>query len=85
MKYIPAQLGIIEYVREKYVKYNEDKTESTFAIAPLPLFPINKCIADSSLLAETVLNKYEYHLSLYRQVQQYRHLGFQINESTIDS
>ena len=82
--YVPAMLGIIEYVREKYVKYNEDKTESTFAIAPLPLFPINKCIADATLLAEVILNKYEYHLPLYRQVQQFRHLGFQVTESTID-
>ena len=85
VKYIPAQLGIIEYVREKYAKNSDDKLHTDIKIAPLPLFPINKCIADSSLLAETVLNKYEYHLPLYRQVQQYRHLGFQINESTIDS
>ena len=83
VKYIPAQLGIVEYVREKYVKYNEDKTESIIAIAPLPLFPINKGIADATLLAETILNKYEYHLPLYRQVQQYHHLGFKVNESTI--
>ncbi|MBR3647750.1 MAG: transposase, partial [Paludibacteraceae bacterium] len=30
-----------------------------------------------------MLNKYEYHLPLYRQVQQYNHLGFKVNESTI--
>ena len=82
--YVPAMLGIIEYVREKYVKYNEDKTQNTFAIAPLPLFPITKCIADATLLAEVILNKYEDHLPLYRQVQQFRHLGFQVTESTID-
>ena len=85
VKFIPAKLGIVEYVREKYVKYNKDKTESTFAIAPMPLFPINKGIADATLLAETLLNKYEYHLPLYRQVQQYHHLGFKVNESTIAS
>lgn len=85
VKYLPAQLGIVEYVREKYAKNSEDKLHTDIKIAPLPLFPINKCIADATLLAETVLNKYEYHLPLYRQVQQYRHLGFQINESTIDS
>ena len=85
VKFIPAKLGIVEYVREKYVKYNADKTESTFAIAPMPLLPINKGIADATLLAETILNKYEYHLPLYRQVQQYHHLGFKVNESTIAS
>ena len=51
----------------------------------MPLFPINKGIADATLLAETILNKYEYHLPLYRQVQQYHHLGFKVNESTIAS
>lgn len=85
VKFIPAQLGIVEYVREKYVKYNKDKTENIIAIAPMPLFPINKGIADATLLAETLLNKYEYHLPLYRQVQQYHHLGFKVNESTIAS
>lgn len=84
VKYIPAQLGILEYVREKYAKDNADKTTTDIRIAPLPLLPINKCIADASLLAETLLNKYEYHLPLYRQVQQYKHLGFEVKESTID-
>ena len=85
VRYIPAQLGIIEYVREKYVKNNSDNTKSDIKIASLPLFPINKSIADSTLLAETLLNKYEYHIPLYRQVQQYRHLRFHVTESTIDS
>lgn len=85
VKYIPAQLGIVEYVREKYVKYNEDKTENTFAIAPMPLLPIYKGIAHPTLLSEILLNKYEYHLPLYRQVQQLHHLGFKVNESTLAS
>ena len=80
VKIIPAKLGVIEYVREKYVKNNADNTKTDIKIAPMPLFPINKGIADATLLAETLLNKYEYHLPLYRQVQQYRHLGFKVNE-----
>lgn len=83
VKYIPAQLGIVEYIREKYAKESAGKTKTDVRIAPMPLLPINKGIADSTLLAETILNKYEYHLPLYRQVQQYRHLGFEVNESTI--
>ena len=83
VKYIPAQLGIIEYIREKYAKPKGTGTD--IRIAPMPLFPINKGIADATLLAETILNKYEYHLPLYRQVQQYHHLGFKVNESTIAS
>ena len=44
-------------------------------IAPMPLMPVDKCIADTSLLAEILLQKYEYHVPFYRQIQQYRHLG----------
>ena len=83
VKYVPAELGIIEYVRLKYAKKSADGLQTDIKIAPLPLLPINKGIADATLLAETILNKYEYHLPLYRQVQQYNHLGFKVNESTI--
>lgn len=85
VKFIPAELGVVEYVREKYAKDNADKTKTDIREAELPLFPINKCIADATLLAEIILNKYEYHLPIYRQVQQFRHLGFKVNESTLNS
>ncbi len=83
VKIIPAKLGVVEYLRYKYIKVNEDGLTVDVRIAPMPRFPINKCIADATLLAETILNKYEYHLPLYRQVQQYRHLGFRVTESTL--
>ena len=54
-------------------------------IAPMPLMPVDKCIADTSLLAEILLQKYEYHVPFYRQIQQYRHLGMKgLTESTLD-
>lgn len=37
--------------------------------------PVNKCIADTNLLAEILLQKYEYLVPLYQQIQPYRHLG----------
>ena len=44
-----------------------------------------KYIADTSLLAEILLQKYEYHVPFYRQIQQYRHLGMKgLTESTLD-
>ena len=47
--------------------------------------PVYKCIADTSLLAEILLQKYEYHVPFYRQIQQYRHLGMKgLTESTLD-
>lgn len=54
-------------------------------IAPMPLMPVDKCIADTSLLAEILLQKYGYHIPFYRQIQQYRHLGMKgLTESTLD-
>lgn len=34
-----------------------------------PLMPVNKYITDTSLLAEILLPKYEYHTPFYRQIQ----------------
>ena len=54
-------------------------------IAAMPLLPIYKGIAGPTLLAEILLQKYEYHLPFYRQVKQLHHLGFKAtSESTID-
>ena len=47
--------------------------------------PVDKSIADASLLAEILLQKYEYHVPFYRQIQQYRHLGMKgLTLSTMD-
>lgn len=38
-------------------------------IETLPLFPIYKGVAGASLLAEILLQKYEYHMPFYRQIR----------------
>lgn len=84
----PGQLYIKEIIRPKYgLRDNTSLPPSgmrSVEIAPLPLLPIYKGIAGPTLLAEILLQKYEYHLPFYRQVQQFRHLGFKASESTID-
>lgn len=84
----PGQLYIKEIVRPKYgLKDNTALApagKKSVEIASLPLLPIYKGIAGPTLLAEILLQKYEYHLPFYRQVQQLRHLGFKASESTID-
>ena len=53
-------------------------------IAPMPLLPIPKGIAGATLLAEVVLQKYEYHMPFYRQIKQFAHLGMEgIKEATM--
>ena len=85
----PGQLYIKEIIREKWgLKDNTataPKGMSGVLIAPMPLLPIYKGIAGASLLAEILLQKYEYHMPYYRQIKQYRHLGMKgLTESTVD-
>ncbi|MCH5228300.1 MAG: IS66 family transposase [Muribaculaceae bacterium] len=53
-------------------------------IAPMPLLPVAKGMAGPTLLAEVVLQKYEYHMPFYRQIKQFAHLGMEgIKEATM--
>jgi hypothetical protein len=49
----------------------------------MPLLPIYKGIAGASLLSEILLQKYEYHMPFYRQIQSLKQSGFKISESTL--
>lgn len=89
VKHKPGMLYVKEIIRPKYAL--KDSTllppagQKGVEIAPMPLMPVDKCIADTSLLAEILLQKYEYHVPFYRQIQQYRHLGMKgLTESTLD-
>ena len=85
----PGLLYIKEIIREKWgLKDNTSaapKGMSGVLIAPMPLLPVYKGIAGASLLAEILLQKYEYHMPYYRQIKQYSHLGMKgLTESTVD-
>lgn len=87
VEFEPGKMYIREIVRPKYgLRDNTSlapEGKSGVLIAPMPAMPVDRCIAGPSLLAETLLGKYEYHLPFYRQVQQYRHLGLRIPENTV--
>ena len=89
VKHKPGMLYVKEIIRPKYAL--KDSTglppvgQKGVEIASMPLMPVDKCIADASLLAEILLQKYEYHVPFYRQIRQYRHLGIKgLTESTLD-
>ena len=75
----PGRLYIKEIIREKWgLKDNTQLPPSgmpSVLVATMPLLPIYKGIAGPTLLSEILLQKYEYHMPYYRQIQQYRHLG----------
>lgn len=89
VKHKPGMLYVKEIIRPKYALKDSTRLppagQKGVEIAPMPLMPVDKCIADTSLLAEILLQKYEYHVPFYRQIQQYRHLGMKgLTESTLD-
>ena len=66
----PEQLYIKEIVRPKYALKDNTSLPPVgrkgVEIADMPLLPIYKGIAGPTLLAEKLLQKYEYHLPFYR-------------------
>lgn len=83
----PGRLFRIAVVRPKYgLRDSSEPVErgEGVKIAPLPLFPIYKGMPSSSLLAEILLQKYEYHMPFYRQIRQFAHLGMTgLKEATV--
>lgn len=87
LEFEPGKLYVKETVRPKYGLKNNlslpKEGESGVIIVPFPLSPIYKCLAEPSMLAEIFLQQYEYHVSFYCQVNEYRHLGVRLPESTL--
>ena len=83
----PGKLYRVAHVRPKYGLINPAEIVERgkgILIAPMPLFPICKGVPGASLLAEILLQKYEYHMPFYRQVKQLAHLGMNgLKEATI--
>lgn len=76
---IPQQLYVIEHIRYKYAC-----TEcETVKMAEKPMSPIPKAMAGASLLTEIVINKYQYHLPLYRQCKIYASYDMLIPDNTL--
>jgi len=85
----PGMLYNEEIIRVKYGLISNtalpDAGKKGVMTAPMPLLPIYKGIAASSLLSEILLQKYAYHVPFYRQIKQFEHLGMKgLKESTID-
>ena len=84
----PGYLYVKDTVRPTYAL--KDDTEAiengrkTVITAPMPLMPIYKGMPGASMLAEVLLQKYEYHVPFYRQVKQLEHLGVKLSRNTLD-
>src|SRR5271168_4395498 len=66
------------WIRPRYVKAER------FAIAPLPPQPIEQGMVGPGLLAQILVNKYEYHLPLFRQENMFRQqFGVKLSRKTM--
>ena len=85
----PGQLYVRQIIREKWAL--KDNTQlppegmKPVLVGDMPELPIYKGVAGPSLLAEILLQKYEYHMPFYRQIQQFAHLGMKgLTDSTMN-
>lgn len=81
LDYRPARLVVIRRVRPKYVDPRNE--ERGVIIAALPTRAIEKGMAEPSLLAHVVIEKYVDHLPLYRQIQRFNREGITLSGSTL--
>lgn len=80
LEYTPASLVKRRVIRPKYKK----KETSQIIIGELPERPLDKCIAEASLLAYIIMRKYVEHMPFYRQIQGFtRDFGWNPAASTL--
>jgi transposase/uncharacterized coiled-coil protein SlyX len=84
LDYTPGTLHINRIIRNKYITKEDEKGNQKQVIAQLDR-PIPKCIASAALLTMIFVNKYIYHLPLYRTLAQIRQMGVQLPSSTLES
>ena len=84
LKYDPASLVILRTIRIKCLQIVTDQ-EDIIIQAPMPTRPIEKCIAEASLLSYILVCKFIDHLPFYRQIQRFnRDYNWILSKSTIN-
>ena len=85
LEHEPARCYVRRIIRHKYVLKNKSlDVEKQVVTAPMPLLPIPKSYAGSSILADVVIDKYVYHLPFYRQLQILRQQGIELSAATVN-
>jgi transposase len=80
LKFIPAQLSVIQHVRPKYAC---KPCQENVKIAPMPILFLPKCIATPELVSHTIVAKYCDHLPLYRQENIWSRLEVDLPRSSL--
>jgi transposase len=80
LKYIPAQLSVIQHVRPKYAC---KPCQENVKIATMPALLLPKSIATPELVAHTIVTKYADHVPLYRQEAIWQRLDVDLPRSSL--
>ena len=80
LEFIPAKLTVIAHVRPKYAC---NRCDEGVSIAPMPQLFLPKSIATPSLVAHTIISKYQDHLPLYRQEHIWKRMGIEMPRNTV--
>lgn len=75
----PASYVVLKYIRPVVKR----KVDGTLSCPPSPPSVLGKSVADVSLLACMVIDKFRYHLPLYRQHQRMAAAGIHLARSTL--
>jgi transposase len=83
--YTPAQLSVLEHHQVKYGPAAEVAEERQIAtvVAAMPPRALEECAASAGLLAQILVQKYEFHLPLYRQEEVFQQAGLWIPRQTL--
>jgi len=75
----PGSYVVLRYVRNVYKR----KADDAFFCPPAPPSVVEKSVADVSFLAGLLIDKFTYHLPLYRQHQRLKAAGVHLGRSTL--
>lgn len=81
LDYIPSELYVRQFIRPKYAAPLSEGGNTVLAAA-LPGRLLEKCMAGEGLLAQMIVDKYQDHLPIHRQLQRYERIGVKIAQST---
>lgn len=82
LKFIPAQLSVIQHVRPRYAC---KPCQENVRIAPMPVLLLPKSNATPELIAHTIISKYADAIPLYRQSKIWDRIDIDLPRSTLCS
>lgn len=82
LEVIPASIKVVAHIRPKYAC---NRCDNEVVIAPMPQLFLPKHVASPSLVAHTLINKFQNHLPLYRQEQMWKRLSVDIPRNTMSN